>query len=47
MHAEGQYKYKYKYVISTAPLTPVVTSGALTTVSSHKRLRKETFSEAF
>jgi len=40
-------KYKYKYVISTAPLTPVVTSGALSTVSSHKRLRKETFSGAF
>jgi len=38
---------KYKYVISTAPLTPIVTSGALTTASSHKRLQKETFSGAF
>jgi len=35
------------HVISTAPLTPIVTSGALTTVSSHKRLQKETFSGAF
>jgi len=34
-------KKKYKCVISTAPLTPTVTSGALTTVSSHKRLQKE------
>jgi len=38
---------KYKEVISTAPLTPIVTSGALTTVSSHKQLKKETFSGAF
>jgi len=42
-----QDKYKYKYVISTAPLIPIVTSGALTTVSSHKRLQNETFSGAF
>jgi len=40
------YPYKYKYVISTVPLTPIVTSGALTTVSSLKRLQKETFSGA-
>jgi len=27
-----RYNTKYEYVISTAPLTPIVTSGALTTV---------------
>ena len=31
------YKYKYKYVISSAPLTPIVTNGA------GVRVRREEF----
>ena len=42
---DNKYKQKYKYEISTAPLTPIVTSGALqNTQFSNAAAKRNVFS---